>query len=175
MKSLHRLPIAYRIRFKLCVLNGHNNTDLVIARTSSATFHNDDRIRHPSLQDKIWRQSSLSLSLLRNARVECSSPPILSTLPTCHPSNSIKTHFFLYWHIRINTVLLFPNVICSALLDNFLYIWILLTYYQSIIQGCIGQLINWLTWSGIYEEEAARRRFRLEVIVVVSHSSVAVG
>ena len=57
MKSLHWLPNAYRIRFKLCVLmlgvhnrtsplyllsNGYNNTDLVIARTLSASFSNDD-------------------------------------------------------------------------------------------------------------------------------------
>ena len=41
------------------VTNGCNNTDLVIARTSSASFSNDDRIRHPSHQDKIWRQSFL--------------------------------------------------------------------------------------------------------------------
>ena len=52
MKSLHWLPIAYRIRFKLCaytrhsqrnqsfVSNGYNNTDLVFARTSSASFSN---------------------------------------------------------------------------------------------------------------------------------------
>ena len=82
MKSLHWLPIAYRIHFKLCayagrsqrnqsfVSNGYNNTDLVIARTSSASFSNDDRIRHPSHQDKICRQSFLCSW---TARMECSS------------------------------------------------------------------------------------------------------
>ena len=59
MKSLHWLPIAYRIRFKLSVLmqfivsNGHHNTDLVIARTSSTSFRNDDRTRYLSHQDKV--------------------------------------------------------------------------------------------------------------------------
>ena len=59
MKKLHWLPIAYRMCFKLCdyarhskwnqsfTSNGNNNTDPVIARTSSALFRNEDQIRHP--------------------------------------------------------------------------------------------------------------------------------
>ena len=31
----------------------------------------------------------------------------------------IKIHFFWFWHIRINIVLLFQTVLRSALLDNF--------------------------------------------------------
>ena len=63
IKSLHWLPIAYWICLKLCVLmhGVHNgisplyimDTTTPIARTSSASFSNDDRIRHSSHQDKI--------------------------------------------------------------------------------------------------------------------------
>ena len=52
------------------VSNIYNNTDLVIARTSPALFRIDDRIRHPSHQDKIWRQN---FRCCWTARVERSS------------------------------------------------------------------------------------------------------
>ena len=40
-------------RNQFVVSSGHDNTDLVIARTSSASFRNDYRIRHPSHHDTI--------------------------------------------------------------------------------------------------------------------------
>ena len=80
---LHWLPIAYRIRFKLGVLmhDVHNGTsasyltDTItpissFTRLSSASFSNDDWLRHASHQDKIWRQSFLCCW---TARGECSS------------------------------------------------------------------------------------------------------
>ena len=71
MKSFHWLPIAYQNRFNLCVhmhgvhirtsssylTNVYNNTDLVIARISSASFRNDHRIRYPLHHYTILRQS----------------------------------------------------------------------------------------------------------------------
>ena len=79
------------------VSNGCNNSDLIIDRTSSASFSNDDWIRHSSHQDKIWRQSFLCC---RTARVECSSSRYkehyrLVILQTSHQDT------FLYWHILI--------------------------------------------------------------------------
>ena len=76
MKSLHWLPLAYLIqivcayarrsqRNQSFVSNGHNNTDFVIAGTSSASFRNDDRIRHPSHQENIWKQSFFCCWTLR--------------------------------------------------------------------------------------------------------------
>ena len=50
--------------------NGHNNTDLLIAMTSSASFSNDDWIRYPSHQDTIRRQR---FHCCWTARVERSS------------------------------------------------------------------------------------------------------
>ena len=76
---------------------GYNNTDLVIARTSLASFSNDDWIRHPSHQDRIWRRSFLCCWI---ARVECSSRWYkehywLVILQMSHQDT------FLYWHIWI--------------------------------------------------------------------------
>ena len=60
LSNPHQTVCAYVWRSQRSfVSNGHNNTDLVIARTSSASLSNHDRIRHPSHQNKIWRQSFL--------------------------------------------------------------------------------------------------------------------
>ena len=61
--SLHTL-CEYALRSQRnqsVVSNGHHNTDLIIARTSSASFRNDNRIRHSLHQDKVLRKLSLLL------------------------------------------------------------------------------------------------------------------
>ena len=52
------------------ISNGHNNTDLIIAWPSLASFSNDGWIPHSSHQDKIWRPSFL---WCWTTRVECTS------------------------------------------------------------------------------------------------------
>ena len=101
MKSLHWLPIAYRICFKLdayaqrsqrnqsVISNEHHSTYLVIARISSALFCNDD---DPSHQDKVWRQSFLSCW---PARVERSSRWYRNSTELSFFKQAIKTHFFV--------------------------------------------------------------------------------
>ena len=86
---------SQRNQFFLC--NGYNNTDLVIARTSPASFSNDDWIRHPPHKDTMWIQSFL---WCWTAREECSCRRYkkhyrLVILKTSHQDT------LFYWHIWI--------------------------------------------------------------------------
>ena len=100
-----RLPIGFASnlvrrsqRNQSFASNGYNNTDLVISRTSSASFSNDDWIRHPSHQDKIWRQSVLCCW---TARVERSFRRYKKHCRLVILQTSHQDTIFLYWHFRI--------------------------------------------------------------------------
>ena len=124
-------------RNKFFVSNGYNNTDLVIARTTSASFSNEDWIRYPSHQDKIWRQSFLCCW---TAWVDCSFRRYKE-----HPPNKPSRHTFLYWRIRIKQfsrlyyVRRFSTIIrgCKMRHINGVYV---LTYftYQSVYKACLS-------------------------------------
>ena len=117
LSDLFQILCAYARRSQrnqFIVSNWHHNIDHVFARTSSTSFRNDDRIRHPSHQDKVWRQNFLCCW---TAQGECSSRRYKKHYRLVILQTSHKDTFLLAYSDY--TVLLFPTVLYSTLLDNF--------------------------------------------------------
>ena len=69
------------------VYNRHNNTDLVITRTSSTSFSNIQQWRLNVISLTSGQNLETEFSLLQDRASGLLFPPISGTLPTCHPSN----------------------------------------------------------------------------------------